>query len=47
MMEPSAFIAIFPYAFLASFAVFGIVIVTKWQIDDKRRRERAARKSPA
>jgi hypothetical protein len=39
MMEPSAFLAIFPYAFLASFPVFGIVIVTKWQLDDRKRKK--------
>jgi len=42
-MEPSAFIAVFPYAFLAGFAVLGIVIVTKWNLDDRRRKADASR----
>lgn len=42
-MEPSALLAIFPYAFVAGFAVFGIVIVTKWNLDDRRRKANASR----
>lgn len=37
MFEPSAMIAIFPYAFIGAFPIAGIVIVTKWVIDDWRR----------
>jgi hypothetical protein len=36
-MEPSAFLAVFPYAFLASFPVFGIILVTKWELDSRRK----------
>jgi len=38
MMEPSAFLAIFPYAFIASFPLFGMIVVTKWQLDERRKR---------
>jgi hypothetical protein len=36
-MEPSLFLAVFPYAFLASFPVFGIILVTKWELDNRRK----------
>lgn len=39
MIESSAFLAVFPYAFLASFAIFGIIIVSKWELDSRRRRK--------
>jgi len=39
-MEPSAFLAIFPYAFIASFPIAGVVIVTKWAFDDRRKSKR-------
>jgi hypothetical protein len=35
-MEPSIFVAVFPYAFVASFALFGIILVTKWEIDRRK-----------
>lgn len=37
MFEPSAFLAIFPYLFIASFPLLGIAVVTKWVIDDRRK----------
>lgn len=37
MFEPSAFLAIFPYAFIASFPIFGLILVTKWVLDDKKK----------
>lgn len=37
MFEPSAFLAIFPYAFIASFPIIGIAIVTKWVFDDRKK----------
>ncbi|MEO9296152.1 MAG: hypothetical protein ABI347_11225 [Nitrososphaera sp.] len=37
MFEPSVFLAIFPYAFIASFPLFGVAIVTKWVIDDRKK----------
>ena len=40
-MEPSIFVAIFPYAFLASFPVVGIFLVTKWSLEDRKRKNRA------
>jgi hypothetical protein len=39
MLEPSIFLAVFPYAFMAAFPVFGIAIVTKWELDRKRRKK--------
>jgi len=39
-MEPSIFLAVFPYAFLASFPIAGIVIVTKWSLDDRKRKNK-------
>jgi hypothetical protein len=39
-MEPSMFLAVFPYAFLASFPVFGIILVTKWSLDDRKRKSK-------
>jgi len=38
IFQPSLFLAIFPYAFIASFPVFGIALVTKWVWDDRKRR---------
>jgi len=40
MMEPSIFLAVFPYALIASFPILGIIVVTKWNFDDKRRKKR-------
>jgi hypothetical protein len=37
MLEPSIFLAVFPYAFIAAFPVFGVAIVTKWELDRKRK----------
>jgi hypothetical protein len=35
---PSIYIAIFPYLFIASFPVFGMILVTKWIFDDRRKK---------
>ncbi len=37
IFEPSIFLAVFPYAFMAAFPIFGIIVVTKWELDRKRR----------
>jgi hypothetical protein len=37
MFEPSVFTAIFPYAFIAVFPIFGMVVVTKWVLDERKR----------
>lgn len=37
MFEPSVFLAIFPYALIASFPLFGLAIVTKWVLDDRKK----------
>jgi hypothetical protein len=39
-MEPSLFLAVFPYAFLASFPIVGIIFVTKWSLDDRKRKSK-------
>jgi hypothetical protein len=33
IFHPSIYIAIFPYLFISSFPVFGIILVTKWVFD--------------
>ena len=38
LFYPSIYIAIFPYLFIASFPVVGIVIVTKWIFNDRRKK---------
>lgn len=40
IFDPSIYTAAFPYLFIASFPVFGIILVTKWIIDDKRNKKR-------
>jgi hypothetical protein len=37
MIEPTAFLAVFPYAFIAAFPVFGLVLVTKWEIERRKK----------
>ncbi|MGI0048017.1 MAG: hypothetical protein ACREAW_00610 [Nitrososphaera sp.] len=39
-MEPSVFLAVFPYAFLASFPIVGIIFVTKWSLEDRKRKSK-------
>jgi hypothetical protein len=36
IFEPSLFLAIFPYLFIGSFPIFGLILVTKWVISDWR-----------
>jgi hypothetical protein len=42
MIAPSPFLVVFQYAFIAAFPIVGLVVVTKWVIDDwkKSRRKR-------
>jgi hypothetical protein len=40
IFDPSIYTAAFPYLFIASFPVFGIILVTKWIIDDIRNKKR-------
>ena len=37
MFEPSIFVAVFPYAFIAAFPVIGIIIITKIELGRRRR----------
>jgi len=39
IFHPSVFLAIFPYLFLGSFPVFGLILVTKWIVDDIKKRK--------
>jgi hypothetical protein len=41
MIEPSAFLAIFPYAFIAAFPILGVVLVTKWELSARKRRKQS------
>jgi hypothetical protein len=45
MIEPSAFLAIFPYAFIASFPILGVILVTKWELDARKRRKQSQNKN--
>jgi len=38
IFHPSVFLAIFPYLFIGSFPVFGLILVTKWIVDDIKKR---------
>jgi len=40
LIGPSTFLAVFPYAFIAIFPIFGIIIVTKWELDNKKRKKK-------
>jgi len=40
IFQPSIYIAMFPYVFIASFPIFGIALVTKWVLSDRRRKKR-------
>ena len=40
IFQPSIFLAIFPYLFIGSFPVFGLILVTKWIVDDVRKKGR-------
>ena len=37
LFQPSIYIAIFPYLFIASFPLFGIALVSKWIFRDGRK----------
>jgi hypothetical protein len=39
IFEPSIFLAIFPYAFMAAFPLFGVVVITKLELDKRRKRK--------
>jgi hypothetical protein len=39
VIEPSAFLAVFPYAFIAAFPIFGIILVTIWQLQGRRKKD--------
>ena len=38
IFQPSIYIAMFRYVFIASFPIFGIALVTKWVLSDRRRK---------
>jgi hypothetical protein len=37
IFDPSIYIAIFPYLFIGIFPLFGIILVTKWILDDRKK----------
>jgi hypothetical protein len=38
IFHASIYIAMFPYVFIASFPIFGIALVTRWVLIDRRRK---------
>ena len=40
IFQPSILLAIFPYLFIGSFPVFGLILVTKWIVDDVRKKRK-------
>jgi hypothetical protein len=40
IFDPSIYTVIFPYLFIASFPIFGIILVTKWIFSDRKKKER-------
>jgi hypothetical protein len=38
IFHPSIFLAMFPYLFIGSFPVFGLILVTKWIVNDAKKR---------
>ena len=45
IFHPSLFLAMFPYLFIGSFPVFGLILVTKWIANDTKK-DRAGSASP-
>ena len=41
IFQPSIFVAMFPYLFIGSFPVFGLFLVTKWMVDDIKKKRRS------
>jgi hypothetical protein len=37
IFHPSIFLAMFPYLFIGSFPVFGLILVTKWIVNDAKK----------
>lgn len=40
IFDPSIYVAIFPYVFIAIFPLFGIILVTKWVLGDRKNKHR-------
>jgi hypothetical protein len=38
IFNPSLFLAMFPYLFIGSFPVFGLILVTKWIASDMKKK---------
>jgi hypothetical protein len=45
IFHPSLFLAMFPYLFIGSFPVFGLILVMKWIVNDMKK-NRASYASP-
>jgi hypothetical protein len=41
IFDPSVYVAIFPYLFIASFPIFGIILVTKWLFNDRSNKNKS------
>jgi len=37
IFDPSIYIAMFPYLFIAGFPIFGIILVTRWVFNDRKK----------
>lgn len=47
IFQPSLFLAMFPYLFIGSFPLFGLILATKWIVNDtKKNRARYASPEP-
>ncbi len=48
MIAASPFVVLFQYAFIAAFPIVGLVVVTKWVVDDwkKSRQEKRKKQNP-
>jgi len=40
LFHPSVFLAMFPYLFISSFPIFGLILVTKWIANDTKKKRR-------
>jgi hypothetical protein len=40
LFHPSIFLAMFPYLFIGSFPVFGLILVTKWVANETKKKRK-------
>jgi hypothetical protein len=41
IFEPSTFLAIFPYVFIAAFPIFGLFLVSYWLFKERKSKKKA------